>query len=325
MLAERELLGEVVDRLADVGVPARLRDTPGEPDLVIRAADGDHVFAIEVKQAITSASAGAVAAQLARHGAHALLFTDYVNAALAERLRDSGVHFADAAGNMYLSAPGLLVWVTGRRPSPDHQVPRRSSRAFSANGLRAAFCLLADPTLAAQPYRNIAEVAGISLGSVQSVMHDLVERGHLADGKARRLLRPDRLLDQWAEFYADGLRPKLELGRFRASYAGWWRAVPVRDYAVLWGGETAGALMTGQLRPEITTVYAATVPHQLLIDQRLRRDVDGDVELRHLFWKDLPAPRSDVVPAPLVYADLLANGDARSLEIAGLVRERYLD
>ncbi|MGH3731745.1 MAG: type IV toxin-antitoxin system AbiEi family antitoxin, partial [Micromonosporaceae bacterium] len=96
-------------------------------------------------------------------------------------------------------------------------------------------------------------------------------------------------------------------------------------HRVLWGGETAGALLTGHLRPEVTTVYASALPKDLIIQERLTRDPDGDVEIRRRFWRrDLPSPRADVVPAPLVYADLLAVGDSRTAETAELVRGQHL-
>lgn len=93
----------------------------------------------------------------------------------------------------------------------------------------------------------------------------------------------------------------------------------------MWGGETAGALVTGHLRPEVTTVYAPALPTEFIVAQRLSRDADGDVEIRHRFWKgNLESPRPDVVPAPLIYADLLAVGDSRCAETAELVRARHL-
>ncbi len=281
---------------------------------------------MEVKRSVTFGTAGAIRAQLARDGRDAVLFTDYVSTPVAERLRSLGLQFADAAGNAYFSAPGVLVWVTGRRSPGSRSAPRRSSRAFTASGIRVVFCLLAQPSLADESYRSIAHTADVSLGAVQSVIKDLVDQGYVSDGKARRLLRRDRLLDRWSEFYADVLRPKLEIGRFRSADPGWWRTSRVTDYGGLWGGEPAGALLTDHLRPETSTVYAASLPGRLLIDHRLSRDADGDVEIRRRFWRrDLPSPRADVVPGPLIYADLLAIGDSRTSEIAEMVRERYLD
>jgi hypothetical protein len=50
------------------------------------------------------------------------------------------------------------------------------------------------------------------------------------------------------------------------------------------------------------------------------------VEIRKPFWgKALDTGRrADLVPEPLVYADLLATGDARCIETAQMVYEEHL-
>ena len=111
------------------------------------------------------------------------------------------------------------------------------------------------------------------------MIKDLEASGYIVDrSHRRRLVERGRLLDTWAEFYADTLRPKLDLGRFRSSRPDWWRTATPLDYGALWGGETAGALLTGHLRPEVSTVYAPSLPKELMVAQRLSRsavDVDG--------------------------------------------------
>jgi Uncharacterized protein conserved in bacteria len=331
-IAEMELLDEVVERLLEAGLTPRVDAqgrSAGDPDALIRlkVADRELSLPVEIKRSVSAATAGAVQARLAHLGREdALLVTDHVTPSAAERFKDLGQHFADTAGNMYISAPGVLIWVAGRRPDESHRRAQRSSRAFRSSGLRIMLCLLADPALADQTYRAIADAADVSLGSVQAVMKDLVGLGHLAERKHRRqLVERDRLLDTWSEFYAEMLRPKLQIARFRAARSEWWRVATPRDNAALWGGETAGALLTDHLRPEITTLYADALPKEFVIKERLRRDAEGDVEIRRRFWRrDLPSPRLDVVPVPLVYADLLAVGDSRCAETAEIVRAQYL-
>jgi hypothetical protein len=329
-----EWVDEVIERLSDVGLRARVRHRDGRGDsppteLLVRLDDREReeIVEVEVRRTVTSNMVGAVQAQMIHRGARkALLVTEYVSPPVAERLRGIGLQFADAAGNMYYSAPGVLIWVVGRRLPHVHQRQSQPNRAFRASGLRVLFGFLADTSLVDQTYRMIAEVAGVSLGSVQAVIKDLEATGYIVErNHGRQLVERERLLDTWAEFYADTLLPKLELGRFRSVSHDWWRTATPLDYGAMWGGETAGALVTGHLRPEVTTVYAPSLPKALLVTQRLSRDVEGDVEIRHRFWKGgLESPRPDVVPAPLIYADLLAVGDSRCAETAELVRARYL-
>ena len=326
----KELLDEVIERLLEIGLTPRVHvGAADDQDFVLHlsVANQKLVLPVEVKRSVSPATAGAVQAQLAHRGrGDGLLVTDYVSTPMAERLRELGLHFADTAGNMYFSGPGVLIWVVGRKSDGGRQRSERSSRAFRSSGLRIVLCLLADPSLADETYRTVADAVDVSLGSVHAVMKDLVDLGYLAERKdRRRLVERGRLLDTWSEFYAEILRPKLQIGRFQAARSEWWRAARPRDHAALWGGETAGALLTEHLRPEVTTLYAEALPTELVIKERLRRDPEGDVEFRRRFWRrDLPSPRPDVVPAPLVYADLLSVGDSRCAETAELVRAKHL-
>ncbi len=325
-----ELMNEVVERLRDVGLRARVRHgDDGLPELAVRLGDRDQeeLVSVEVRRTVTSNTVGAVQAQMIHRSARkALLVSEYVSPPVAERLREVGLQFADAAGNVYYSAPGVLIWVVGRRPDRTQRRGSQPNRAFRTSGLRILLGVLADSSLVDQTYRVIAKVAGVSLGSVQAVIKDLETAGYVVErNHRRRIIERERLLDTWAEFYADTLRPKLELGRFRSSRPQWWRAATPLTHGAMWGGETAGALLTGHLRPEVTTVYAPALPKELMVAQRLSRDAQGDVEIRHRFWgASLEGPRPDIVPAPLIYADLLAVGDSRCAETAELVRARYL-
>jgi hypothetical protein len=80
------------------------------------------------------------------------------------------------------------------------------------------------------------------------------------------------------------------------------------------GGEGAAARLTRYLRPGTLTFYGEKAEPRFLLDHRLRTDPAGEVEILRRFWgfdNDDPA----LTPTLLVYADLLAIGDARCLEI----------
>jgi len=117
------------------------------------------------------------------------------------------------------------------------------------------------------------------------------------------------------------LRPKLLLGRYTAKEREWWNKIVLPDNAY-WGGEVAAAKMTRYLRPEKVTIYAETIPTELLVQGRLKKDPQGEIEIVKNFWgKDVHLGEQDVVPPLLVYADLLATGDARNMETAKMVYE----
>jgi hypothetical protein len=59
---------------------------------------------------------------------------------------------------------------------------------------------------------------------------------------------------------------------------------------------------------------------------RLRADPEGNIEILDMFW-DFPTEPTmpDVVPPILVYADLVLTLDPRNMEVARLIREKYID
>jgi hypothetical protein len=92
-----------------------------------------------------------------------------------------------------------------------------------------------------------------------------------------------------------------------------------------WGGEVAAAKVNKHLKPEKVIIYAHEIPGKLIIENKLRKATAGDIEILKPFWKfyhefiDL-----GIVPPLLVYADLMATGDDRNIETAGIIYDKYL-
>lgn len=197
-------------------------------------------------------------------------------------------------------------------------------RAFQAMGLQVLFALLAKPELVARPYREIAAAAGVAHGTVGWVMAELPHLGYLAEvGGGRRLINGERLLGQWAEAYARTLRPRLLLGRFRGDIEGLYAHTAQWKEDLTLGGEVAAARLTRHLRPGTATFYARVVDPRVVLKLALRADAEGNVEFRRRFWT-FPGEEPRLVPKLLIYADLLAIGDARCLETAQLLRDGLL-
>lgn len=255
-----------------------------------------------------------------------LLVAPYITEATAERCRELHIPFIDEAGNAYLEAPGLFVYVTGKR-RPIHARLAPAFRALTPAGLRIVFALLHNPEMVAVPYREIAKAARVALGTVGDVLADLEERGHLAPETPgpRRLLAPDRLQDEWVTHYPIKLRPKLNARRFTAPTPDWWRELDVRQHHAYWGGEVAAEKLTGYLKAARVTLYIEGKPDQLIIENRLRPDVNGEIEILEAFWAmDETRQPNDIAPPLVVFADLMATTDPRNIETANLVRDQYL-
>src|SRR5690606_11761679 len=162
-------------------------------------------YAVEARPRLTPATLGATLAQMQRiqqaAGRPALLVTDHVPRSLASKLRELRQQFIDAAGNAYLDAPGLLVFVAGNKS--ELKSPTVKGQALTVAGLKTLFALMCDPALANAPQRTIATTAGVALGAIPGVLGDLKGAGHLVTaGRRRRLDATRHLLDQWCVDYA---------------------------------------------------------------------------------------------------------------------------
>jgi len=249
---------------------------------------------------------------------------DHVTPPMAEELRARKIPFVDAAGNAFLDQPPLFVWVKGEKPRATTGGAQPMGRAFQASGLQVLFALICHPEWAELPYREIAQRAGVAHGTVGWVMAELPKLGFMAElrGK-RRLMQRERLLQQWAEFYPRALRPRLLLGRYRAENLAWWDTIEPTKYGALLGGEPAGGRITHYLRPGAATFYTEKIDPRLLVDLRLRTDVNGNVEIYRRFWT-FDGAEVGLAPTPLVYADLMATGDGRCIETAKMIYDEHL-
>jgi hypothetical protein len=292
-------------------------------------------FLAEVKVIDRAVALAAAKPQLEPYGRRGLLVALYLTATIARHCRDQlDLQFIDTAGNAYLRAPGLYVFVQGeKRHEPAVERVGIPARGGTATALRAAFVLLCRPELLNAPYREIAGAAGIGLGTVGWTFFDLERRGYLTAARQRRnrrLLEPTRLLDEWVTNFPIRLRTKLNPRRFRAPDPGWWEQAHLPDGA-RWGGEVAAAKLAGHLKPGTATIYlepavARDALATLVREHRLRADPQGNVEILDTFWKlpEQDAP-PDLVPPLLVYADLMATLDPRNLEAARRIREQHLE
>jgi hypothetical protein len=285
-------------------------------------------YIAECKRWITPKTVGTVVARMKVLGLNAILITDYATQAVAEQLKEQGIAFADAAGNAYLRGANFLIWAHGKKQNVAMKAPR-AGRAWQPTGIKAIFALLCNPDWINLGYRDLAARAGVANGTVGWVMRELNEQGFVVKPRqrkmGRRLVQRRKLLDRWVEYYTGTFRQTTLVGRYKADNQDWWRAADIKNYAVMLGGEAAGAVLTEFLKPGVVTVYGRDIPPQLMIEHRIRKVPDGDIEIRQRFWTfDYVWNHPNLTPPILVYADLLATGDARCIETAQKVYDGYI-
>jgi hypothetical protein len=337
--AEHMLLDAAVEAAKGLGVAVQIVQRAPQleqthADALVRVTHGEQevLYAVDVRRALRPATLGAALHQLERLGQQAMLVTDYVGPALADELKARRIAFLDTAGNAYFEQPNLLIWVKGQKPAAKPVAPT-VGRAFQPTGLQVLFALLCNPQAVNRPYRELAEMAGVAHGTVGWVMPDLQQLGYVSDLNSRRgtrrLFEHERLLDQWADTYARVLRPRTLLGRYYVPTLEGWQDWPPAEHGALWGGEPAAAMLTDYLRPSVLTLYAEKLPGLLAARQKFMKEPapghTAVVDVRKRFWNFPGDPHhNNLVPPLLVYADLLATGDARCIETAKMIYEAYV-
>ena len=244
-------------------------------------------------------------------------------------IRARGDWYADARGNVYVSAPGVRVDIRGQRPVEARGVrtATKSTNLLSTRRAQVIFCMLSWPALVQVSVRGLAEAAGVSPAVAHTTRRALEREGYLHPG-ATSIDRYDELLDRWATAFPLGLARDLTLGVFAGQpdpRAGTDAGIPF-----YLSGESAAP----NLRETSLTMYVREIEPRALAASRWRRPRDGEepsITIRRKFWTDPMESASDstrpasLAPPILVYADLLASRDARQREIALALRETLRD
>jgi len=265
---------------------------------------------------------------------HRMLFTEYVAPALAERLQQSKIWFADAQGNAFVSIPPkLLLNVSGKRPA---RIAAPKGQHFSAPGAKALHYLLKHGPRVRATYRDIREAVGVSIDKIGKLIRELEGEGTLrVHGRGDyEILNGDRLLRLWVDAFDARLLPELLIGRFAVGGEPDFEhlvreAVDELKADLVVGGELAADVLTSHLRPATLRLYippqrASNVRRQL----RLAPSERGTVELLRLYSTDIASERdafgAAVADPAFVYGELMAGGDDRLAETALRLRQDYL-
>lgn len=327
-----------IEHILEVALEA-LRETTGleitssnlvNDDAIISVED--RKFIAEVKRQVTPANKGVVLSTIKesvpRFNYPMLLVADYLPQAIAEELCRQGINYMDTSGNCSIRAGGLVLSVQGKRAGKakkEHQ-----SRAFQEAGIKIIYHLLNDPEVINKTFRDIARIAGVSLGSVASVLQELGDlKFYLKTQNGKFLNNKTELLKRWVIAYHEVLRPRLLLKRMRFTkiHQSDWETVPIRDAedTVLWGGEPGAALLTNYIYPGNFTIYTNGFWKSLVSDLQLAPSENGEIEVLRMFWEQEDGYFEKQIVSPLlIYADLLGSGNSRNIETAQIILEHEL-
>lgn len=329
---EREILQnalEAFQNTANLNARIQYGNLDFDAVLCLKLDKKEWKFAAEVKKRVTPATLGTFVQKLHTLAKEkkGVLVTWYITPNMADQMKEMGIQFIDTAGNAYINEPPLFIFIKGNKPAEKHPM-ERATRAFMPKGLQVVYALLCNPDLEKQPFRKIANAADAALGTVDWVIRDLKNAGHLIDtGKrGRRLTKKKHLLERWVTMYPEQLRPKILEGRYRAPIIDWWKDEDLTGLAAYWGGEVAAARLTKYLKPQVATIYMKERPARLLLKHKLIKDPYGNIEFLRAFWNfEYEQQFPNLVHPILIYADLLATRDTRNIETAEIIYEKELD
>ncbi len=306
-------------------------------DGYVEARLGEHrlPYAVEVKPMIRLAHVGALV-QLAKklRDERLLVCARRIPKAVGEALREKEVAYVDLGGNAYLRAPGLYLFVDGRRPAA-HELRARPNLTGAEIKLLGVF--LRDPDAGEAIQQELADRAGIALGLIGKGRNKLVELRILEPVGKRQWRVADRVegLRRFADGWATTLRPKLRPQRYRMlkleDEGGLERrmAEVEPDLGCLLGGERAAGRLTRFLRTDRATIHTPPAQQRKVAKAlKLVPAEEGPITLlaRYGLGDDYRLPRQPVPLAHplLVWAECLTIPDERVAGVATKLYENYL-
>ena len=283
------LLEEIKDKLLEnTGITIFYSDSKREKNKNSVAKIKEEYFVVVVKPEITQGNKGIVLQQLKdasrEENLPVLLITKYIPSVITKSFVEEGINYMDAAGNCNIQHNSIVLIVDGKKTE---RLPKTNQpRAFQEAGIKLIYCLLVNPDNINKSFRELSELSQISLGSVSTIVQELVD--------SKFLLKTQN-------------KSGLDLS-----------SVSEKS---LWGGECAASIMTKNLTPSNFTIYTNTTWQSLGKSLKLIPDENGKIEILRLFYD---TEEGNTVSPLLTYADLMGSGDSRNIETAEIILNNEL-
>lgn len=299
------------------------RDNGRDGRLEINFEGRTQQFNVEVKNEIRSIQLQKLLTQFQRPGFEWILLAQYIPATVKDQFKTEKINYLEATGNCFIKTEDFFFFINDRKVT-EARLPKEG-KLWNATGLKFVFAVLAVPDALLLPYRQIAAYAGIALGNVGPLLSELRNEGFILQGtNGDMLTNRDILRDRWVELYPTVLRPKIRLGRFRKPEN--MQLFQYLPEGVIWGGENAGEMMTGHLKPEQFTLYTTEPKNAVMRKLKLIPDPQGKLEMLEQFWpKELQAKQlhQNAVPPLIAFAELATHIDSRNNEAAERIKEKH--
>lgn len=284
-------------------------------------------FMVEVKKEIRNHQLPQLLDQAVTHK-NLMVIAENIYPKIKQELQLHDIAYLETSGNAFVHIDtNYLIWIDRHKPKT---IVKEVNRAFTKTGLKVIFLLLVDETYINKPYREIAEKAGVALGNVTIVLNGLKALRLLVRKNKREFLLTNKkaLLEKWIGAYDERLKPTIHQGNYKFlnndDFFN-WRDIKIKTDTTLWGGEPAGDLYTGNLNPEILTIYTTESRAELMKNYRLVPDEQGKIQVYKKFWKTEEADMNKATPAMLTYTDLINTGNQRCITTAQKIYAQFIE
>jgi hypothetical protein len=337
-MKEQDILLPALDRLTEIaGITTKILSYASgrgrNSDAVIELSKGQQTSILEadVKTEVRTATLDIVISRQNQADGRRILIAKYIPTPMKEELRKQNICYIETSGNCYIETRSMFILISDQKTAQPKY--NEDTKLWAPAGIKFLFAVLLDPEILNTSYRNMAYSSGVALGNVGNFISEMKRDNYIIMGT--RLGQPillldnkTALIDKWADMYRTVLRPKQLVGKFRFAKkedrTNWYEHTTQYD-DILWGGETAGAVLTGHLVPEVYTIYSNSDRFDIMKRLRLVPSPNGEVEILRPFWNEENAELGDrTVPPMLAYAELISSLDSRNREIALRVKEKYV-
>ena len=149
----------------------------------------------EVKGDFRMHQLGRILEQIADYDAF-ILIANVLPENIKDKLKKLGINYLDTAGNAFIFYPPIAIAIDGKKRAINKEVLR--DKAFTKTGMKLIFAYLTKETLINQPYREIAELVGVSLDIITKTNESLKQQGFIRqlDGKKMALTDKKKLFEK---------------------------------------------------------------------------------------------------------------------------------
>lgn len=232
------------------------------------------------------------------------------------RLKEEKIAFIAEQGDYYLPLE-LSSSISSKNKSLNLQGNTSKNLLTSSKGMiQLVFSLLSDKELIQSTQREIAKKNKLSLGVVNRYLLQLENHNYIKDN---RFLNYPKLLNHWVADFDRYFLPKIRREKYSPIHKNILEKLRTEKVLLkngYWGAtKGAGILFISEL-PKEYLIYTDKIS-DLIIELKLRPDPQGPIELRERFWNfDWKEKKQNLVPLPLVYADLMLSSDSRDHNLA---------